>query len=174
MSENSQQITSLENRISFLEAKVKELELRLSQIESPTPAVSPSSPPNPTNALNKLVSITLISKNFHQADYNAGDSGDRINFTFQFANHLKKDIRAFTGVIVFKDLFEKVILKMGFTDESGIRANSPSEWKGGMEYNQFTDEHRRLLNIARSDLIVEFVLNQVIYTDGTREAFNEQ
>lgn len=174
MSDNSQQTTSLENRIGFLEAKVKELELRLSQIENQASTLSPSSLPASTHVPNKSISITLLSKNFHPANYNAGDAGDRIDFTFQFTNHLKKDIRAFMGVIVFKDLFEKIILKMGFTDESGIRANSPSEWKGGMEYNQFTDEHRRLLNVAKNDLIVEFVLNQVIYADGTREAFNEQ
>ena len=63
---------------------------------------------------------------------------------------------------------------MEFTDETGIRAGGTNQWKGGMEYNQFAEEHRRLLNIGKTDLIVEFVLNQIVYADGTREAFNEQ
>ncbi len=172
MSENSLQ-TSLENRVGFLEAKVKELELRLSRIENPAAIATPGAPPESINVPNKQISVTLLNKNFHEADYSAGDSGDRIDFSFQFTNHLTKDIRAFTGAVVFKDLFERIILRMGITDERGIRSGGTSQWKGGMEYNQFTEEHNRLLNIEKNDLIAEFLLKQVIYADGTREAFNE-
>lgn len=173
MLENSQQPTSLEDRVSFLEAKVKELELRLSRIERPAVTATPSAPPESLNAPNKQISITLLNKNFHQADYSAGDSGDRIDFIFQFTNHLKKDIRAFTGGVVFKDLFERIILRMVITEEGGIRSGGTSQWRGGMEFNQFEEAHKRLLNVGNNDLIVEFLLKQVIYTDGTREAFNE-
>src|SRR6266508_63251 len=147
MSENSPQTTSLENRVGFLEAKVKELELRLSRIENRATTATPRTPPESVNVLNKQIFITLLNKNFHKADYSAGDSGDRIDFSFQLTNHLEKDIRAFTGVVVFKDLFERVILRMGITDERGIRSGGTSQWKGGMEYNQFEEEHNRLLNI---------------------------
>src|SRR5262245_51111680 len=119
MSENSLQQTSLESRVSLLEAKIKELELRLSQVENPTATVIPSVPPKSANVQDKRISITLLNKNFHQADYNVGDSGDRIDFSFQFTNHLSKDIRAFTGEVVFKDLFQRVIIRIAITDESG-------------------------------------------------------
>lgn len=171
---NSLPTTSLENRVDSLEAKVKELELRLSRIENPAAIATSSAPPESINASNKQISVILLSKNFHQADYDAGDSGDRIDFIFQFTNHLGKDIRAFTGVVVFKDLFERIILRLGITDESSIRSGGVSQWKGGMEYNQFVDEHNRLLNIGKNDLLVEFLLKQVIYTDGTRATFSEQ
>ena len=98
MSENSLQTTSLEDRVGFLEAKVKELELRISRIENPAATVTPSAQPETVNDRNKQISITLLNKNFHQADYSTGDSGDRIDFSFQFDNHLSKEIRAFTGV----------------------------------------------------------------------------
>jgi len=173
MSENSPFTTSLENRVSLLEAKVKELELKLSRIANLATTATPSTPPESINVPNKQISITLINKNFHQADYSAGDSGDRIDFILQFTNHLSKDIRAFTGFVIFKDLFERIILRMGITDERGIRSGVTSQWKGGMGYNQFEEQSTRLLNTGKNDLIVEFLLKQVIYTDGTREAFNE-
>lgn len=173
MSEHSLQARSLENRVSLLEAKVRELELRLSRIENPAATATPSAPPESISPPNKQMSITLLNKNFHQADYSAGDSGDRIDFVFQFTNHLGKDIRAFTGVVIFKDLFERIILRMGITDERGIRSGGTSQWKGGMEYNQFEEQSTRLLKIEKNDLIVEFLLKQVIYSDGTREGFNE-
>ena len=172
MAENLQ-TASLENRVSFLEDKIKELELRLSRLEDPVAAINPNMPPQSSSVPNKHLSITLLNKNFHQAEYGIGDSGDRIDFTFQFTNHLGKDIHAFTGIVLFKDLFERVILRMGLTDESGLRSGGTNHWKGGVEYNQFREEHNRLLNIGKNDLIVEFLLERVIYTDGMREAFNE-
>lgn len=173
MPENSPQTTALENRVSFLENRIKELELRLARIENPATALAPSTPPQPTNVPNKQISVTLLTKNFHQADYDAGDAGDRIDFTFQFTSHLTKDIRAFTGAVIFRDLFERVILRLGITDEHGIRSGGTCQWKGGMEYNQFVEEHTRLLNTGKNDLIVEFLLEQAIYADGTRGIFNE-
>ena len=113
MSENSPQTMSLENQVSFLEAKIKELELRLSRIENPVTNATPATLTKSASVSNKQISITILNKNFHQADYSAGDAGDRIDFIFQFTNHLRKDIRAFTGIIVFKDLFEKIIFKDG-------------------------------------------------------------
>ena len=39
-----------------------------------------------------------------------GDAGDRIDFVFRFTSRLKKDVRAFSGAVVFKDLFGDVNL----------------------------------------------------------------
>lgn len=172
MLNNPQQKPPLENRVDFLETKIKELELRLSRIEQPATKVA-TAPRQSGNAQSKKISINLLDKKFHKADFNAGDSGDRINFAFEFTNHLEKDIRAFTGVVIFKDLFERAILKMGMTDEQGIRSNVTNQWRGGIEYNQFKDEHNRLLSIEKNDLITEFILEKVIYVDGTRESFSE-
>ncbi len=172
MLNNPQQKPPLENRVDFLEAKIKELELRLSRIEQSATKVL-TAPRQSVNVQNNKISINLLDKKFHTADYNAGDSGDRIDFAFEFTNHLEKDVRAFNGSVIFKDLFERSILKMGMTDERGIRSNATSQWIGGIKYNQFKDEHNRLLSVEKNDLITEFILEKVIYVDGTRESFSE-
>ena len=46
-------------------------------------------------------------------------------------------------------------------------------WRGGIEYNQFMKEHSRLLTVNNEDLQISFILQQVIYRDGTREVFEE-
>ena len=159
---------SIEARLASLELKVKEIEQRLMKLEEPigkkeSERVQVSKSP---------MSVKLVSKLFHVADYMSGDSGDRIDFEFVFTNHLKKDVRAFTGALVFKDLFDRDIMRVNLTDESGVKTGGTVNWQGGIDFNQFLDPHQRLRSIDKKDLSVEFILNKVIYADGTRESFS--
>jgi hypothetical protein len=165
---DSQQNLNISERLALLEAKVAELESRLSNIPQPRARVELDLAESRSN----ILSVKLINKGFHKYNYEAGDSGDRIELHFQFSNNSSKDIRAFTGVVVFCDLFDRDILKVNLTDEGGIKAGGTTIWQGGIEYNQFMEEHNRLLTIDQEDLQVSFILQQVIYKDGTREKFN--
>lgn len=169
MPDNEQNLKSLVQRVSLLEARVTELESRFASPEEPTGKIKPKQ----TEVNPPAISIKLLSKTFHRADYNAGDSGDRIELSFEFSNHLQKDIRAFIGTVVFKDLFDRDILRVGVSEEEGVRAGGTTVWRGGIEYNQFMNEHSRLLTVNNEDLQVSFILQQVIYRDGTREVFEE-
>jgi hypothetical protein len=80
-----------------------------------------------------------------------------------------KDVRAFSGTLSFRDLFDKEITSVTLTHEDGLRAGSTAVWKGGIEFNQFIPAHQRLLSIAPTDLQVSFATDVIIYKDGTRE-----
>ncbi len=115
--------------------------------------------------------IKLIEKAFSDVDIGAGRYKARISLELEVANNLKKPIRAFKGTVIFKDLFGKVIMRVGWTEEVNIPAGGTARVKGGVAYNQFMNSHTRLRTIAKKDLKVEFETDQVIYADGKKESF---
>jgi hypothetical protein len=120
------------------------------------------------------IEIRLATKGFKKADIFNGVPEDQITFSFSFKNQLPKDVRAFLGTVVFKDLFDREIVRVNLTHEEGIGAGRTAEWTGAISYNMFKSEHQRLLSIDRKDLKTVFVLEKVIYTDGKPETFQKQ
>ena len=174
---DAQETKSIEERVSFLESKLQDLENRLLALEEPQEnsaepqSVALNITPEKTENKKSLISVTLARKTFHKGDYRAGDVGDRIDFNLLFRSDLPKDVRAFKGAVVIKDLFDVEIMRITLTQEAGIRAGGTSEWSGGIKYNQFLPPHQRLLTVDTKDAIASFDLENVIYTDGTRESF---
>jgi hypothetical protein len=168
--DSSEELRILAERINKLELRVTELEQLVSHTSS-----SPSSKES-TSKIEPpiMISAEILQKSFHAADYSLGDAGDRIDFAFRFKNHFPKDVRAFEGLMVFRDLFNKVILQINLTNEETVLSGKTVEWRGGIEYNQFMPEHQRLSSINIKDLSIDFVLRNVIFTDGTRESFENR
>lgn len=177
MINNARRSKSIEERVSLLEAKLKDTESRLSALEGATENNTDSeqvfSSTVPENKEDKvsLISVILISKKFYKANLMAGDAGDRIDFVLLFRSNLKRNLRAFKGAVIIKDLFNEEILKITLTHETGICTGSKTEWKGGIQYNQFLASHQRFLNVDTKDTTVSFDLEGIVYTDGTHESF---
>ena len=169
--------TSLEERVILLETELQTLKDRVSKIEgteqespnlqAPTPNIIPPKAESKPSHL----SVTLVSKIFHKANLGAGDVGNRIDFTFLFQSHLEKDVRAFKGAVIIKDLFDQDIVRVTLVHETGLPAKGTAVWKGGIKYNQFMATHQRLLTVEQSDITVSFACESMIYSDGTRESF---
>jgi hypothetical protein len=129
---------SLEERVALLETKLKEIENQLSgpaTPQQPTPTIEALdiSTANATvKAQSPKISVTLVSKSFHQMNIIAGDVGPRIDFTLVFHSHFEKDLRAFKGAMVIKDLFDEDIMRVALTHEAGVPANGTAEWNGGI------------------------------------------
>lgn len=163
---------SIEERVSFLENRLRDLESRLSALEGPrqndakAQQIAPSTAAEKKESKKSPISVTLLSKKFE-----AGDVGDRIGFVLLFKSGLEKDVRAFKGTLAIRDLFDQDLMRVSLTQETGISAGGTSEWKGGIEYNQYSAPHQRLLAIDIKDTSVFFNLEQIIYTDGARESF---
>ena len=151
-----------QDRVNFLETRLKEVEDRLSRLEVLELSYGRSERLSIVNTTEKpeneraSISVTLMRKTFHKADLLAGDVGDRIDFALLFHNHLERDVRAFKGAVIIKDLFDQDILRVTLTHELGIKANSTCEWKGGIKYNQFLASHQRLLTVEHKDTAVTF------------------
>ena len=176
MSDNLEQTKSVEERINFLETELQAVKERLSKLEVPSPedaslrTLSPNKIPAKTEDDASGITVTLVSKTFHKANFSLGDTGDRIDFTFTFQSHLEKDVRAFKGAVVIKDLFDQDILRVTLTHETGLSAKGKAIWKGGIKFNKFLATHTRLLTVEQKDITVIFVCESIIYTDGTRES----
>lgn len=167
---------TLEERVLALESKVAKMEQLLEGLQSVSkdeerPASANSRLPSQTSSKVSPVSVQLISKKFHKANLLAGDAGDRIDFALLFKSEFGKDVRALKGAIVFKDLFDDVIMKITLAHESGLPAGGSTKWEGGFIYNQFLSPHQRLLSVEQNDIQTCFEIETVVFKDGTRETF---
>ena len=105
--------------------------------------------------------------------FRGGDFQDYIPFEFAFTSNLDSPVRAFTGVVVLQDLFERDIMRVTVTVEEPLQPGGTVTYEGEIEYNQFMDSHQQLGSIAQSDLITIFEVETVIFQDGTRESFGD-
>jgi hypothetical protein len=96
-----------------------------------------------------------------------------MGFEVAFTSNLDNPVRAFTGVVVLQDLFERDIIRITVTVEEPLQPGGTVTYEDRVEYNQFMDSHQRLRSIAQSDLITIFDLETVIFQDGTRESFGD-
>ncbi len=155
-----------EDRVAELEARVAALEEALARLSTPTPGLALEVPPTTENGAATIL-IGLVSKTFLDGIQ------DQIQFEFRFTSRLDNPVRAFTGVVVLQDLFERDIMRVTLTVEEPLRPGGTVTWEGGIRYNQFTGSHQRLRSIAPSDLVTKFELETVIFQDGTRESFGD-
>ena len=156
-----------EDRVAELEARVAALEEALARLSTPAPGVA-LVPPATENGAAPIL-IELVRKTFRDGDFQ-----DQIQFEFRFTSRLDKPVRAFTGVVVLQDLFERDIIRVTLTVEEPLRPGGTVTWEGGINYNQFMGSHQRLRSIAQSDLVTNFELEMVIFQDGTRQSFSRE
>ncbi len=164
----AQEGEALDERLA-IEVELIEIKERLSGIEEPVVIEEPER----SRDSKSPIFITLVSKNFIEADPIAGDLSDRIDFIFDITNNLTKDVEAFNGVLVLKDLYDQKLLESELIIEDTIKAGVLLGWRGSisLDYDSSLDTHRRLLIIDENQLKVELILKEVIYPDGTREFF---
>ena len=163
-------VIELERRVLSLEEAIATLVGTASPVPEPTTTASPVPEPTTTTVQGDEseipIQISLVKKGFSD-----GRIEDNITLEFLFQSSLAKDVRAFTGVVVFQDLFERDIMRVNLTVEDGLTAGGTATWEGAIDYNQFMDRHQRLRTVDQADLITKFELQAVIFTDGTRRSF---
>ena len=115
-----------------------------------------------TQRLSEALTVTVFNKNFIELDYE-----EYITLQFAFQNNTEKDILAFTGIMIFNDLFNKEIKKLSLTYDDGIRANSTVHWDATTDYNQFRDSDKALRNKELSKIKLVWIPEKIIFKDGT-------
>lgn len=120
------------------------------------------------------IKISIREKEFIPTDLQRGRFQEVLQFEFGFQSSLERNARAFTGTVVFLDLFDREIMRIGITIEQALPAGGSISWSGGIDYNQFMDDHRTLRAKELKDLQARFELKSVIYSDGTRENFKQR
>lgn len=121
----------------------------------------------PSNACERdMLVVELVRKSFGEADYQS-----YITMQLQIANRCDTGVRAFRGVVHFKDVFGDVIKSVRLTHDDLIKPHGSTLWSGNIKYNQFIDSDVKLRNTEQHNLLFEFELTQVIYSDGTRVSY---
>jgi hypothetical protein len=151
-----------------VEQKVAEIEARLDDRTAGAVATVA-----PVAAKESPITVSLVDKMFQEADPAAGQGSDRIILGFEVKSSLEQPVRAFTGTVIFNDLFDREVLRGQLTDEDGLKPGRPVTRQAWIQYQQFDEKHRRLRSIEAKDLTSTFVLERVIYKDGSRAAFSE-
>ena len=114
-----------------------------------------------------LISVRLLKKGFHAANPSVSDYQDAITFSVLFSNLTDKNIRAFDGVLEFTDLLDNKIIGAKVAINESVVANSPFNWEGQLDYNQFMPTHRRLRDEEQPNLKVSFSVRKILFSDGT-------
>lgn len=112
--------------------------------------------------LGGSLTVSLFDKGFSKYDFE-----DYITYKFAFENKTDKDIKAFTGKILFNDLFDKEINSLNLTYDDGIPAKSTKNWNAQTEFNQFMDEDVALKNKDVEDLKISWIPEKILFSDGT-------
>lgn len=114
------------------------------------------------------VTLELISFGFVESgpdnDY-ANDYRDWFDIALSVTNTTDADIRAARGVVLFHDLFGDVIWRVNLRVSDPIPAGESITWTGSVEFQSFTDSHRRMKNMRAQDMMVEYADVQVIFEE---------
>ena len=155
--------------MSNIEERLADVERRLALLEARNPIpVAPSSPSTPTPAGDQIVALSVSNKRF-----DAGDYEEHIWFdcTYTLSN-TAKPTRAVKGLLEFADLFGDVRFRIQATVNDPLTPGKPLTLPGiGFTYNQFMTEHQWMLATSLADMRCSFKVLNIIYADGTSEAF---
>jgi hypothetical protein len=152
--------------IGFVDVNGKQ---KAAPAQEPIPAtLSRSSQVHAGDGLRKVIALSVVEKGFISSDPSANRYQDLITIKCSYSNGSEKDVRAFTGAVVFQDLFGKEIFRANITISDPLVVGQQSTWVGTIKYNQFMDAHQRIRNTELRDLTVVWVPASILFTDGSK------
>ena len=117
--------------------------------------------------LREAIALSVYDKDFLESNYRLNRYTDYITIKVSYENKSAKDIRAFQGVVVFRDLFGDLVYQSSLKISDPIRSGAKGKWNGSIDYNQFDDQLTRFRGMKLEDLKVEWRPTTVILSDGT-------
>ena len=145
--------------------------VRVAAPEGPAPltsATTRSAPPLPADALQKTIRLTVSSKGFVPADTSVNRYEALLTFGCSYQNISQRDVRAFTGAVIFQDLFGREIYKVRVTISDPIPAGQVAMWGGTVHYNQFMESQQRFRGTELQNMKVVWLPTSIIFSDGTQ------
>ncbi|WP_298501807.1 hypothetical protein [uncultured Maribacter sp.] len=112
--------------------------------------------------LGSALTVAMYDKGYQKYDYE-----DYLTYSLAFENKTDKDIRAFKGSISINDLFDTKITSVSLTIDDPIEAGTIFKGTYTTDYNQFSDEDKRIRNKELADLKVVWTPDKIIFADGS-------
>jgi len=155
--------------IGFIDAKNSGSPL-VASAKTPITDASPSKGSQQTSSdeLRKIITLAVVEKSFVSADSQSRRYQALLTLKCSYQNASERDIRAFTGTIIFQDLFGKEIYRVSVTISDPIKAGQQSTWNGTVNYNQFVEAQQRFRAAELRDMQVVWAPASIIFADGTR------
>ncbi len=118
--------------------------------------------------LRKSLNLTVYEKGFLPSNATAGRFRDYITIRCVYENTSAKDIRAFRGSVVFRDLFGTDIYSTRLTITDPLKAGAQAKWDGTIDFNQFVAPQQQFRATELKDMKVIWMPASVIFADGTQ------
>lgn len=130
---------------------------------APTSVVPTSAP---EGSSKPVLELNVLRKEFIDRDFD-----DQIEFDLEFVNYLNKPIRGLQGTIHIDDILGDNIIKINFSYREPLNEYQKAEWTGSIDYNQFKDEHQRLVLLRPDQYRAYIEVNKIVNVDGEIEEY---
>jgi len=121
-----------------------------------------------SDELRKIITFAVMEKGFIPVDSQSRRYQALLTLKCSYQNSSERDIRAFTGTVIFQDLFGKEIYRASVTIPDPIKAGQQATWNGTVNYNQFVEAQQRFRAADLRNMQVVWVPASIIFADGTR------
>jgi hypothetical protein len=138
--------------------------------DTPVPKATTTATMPPEQAqMAASVEVRLQDMQVLPIDYDASRYQQEIQITLVYRNLGKKDIRAFTGVTTFADVFDRPKKTINLTVDEPLAAGQTTTDSGRIyKPNQFMADDQWLLTTDVTNIKFTFRPTSIIFTDGTQ------
>ncbi|HHU32698.1 MAG: hypothetical protein ACOX1Y_13225 [Zhaonellaceae bacterium] len=170
-SSDQEKIAKLEKQIAELQEQVNTLQTNYAKVNAENEALKVQLEEETGQGIlgEEDVVITVIDKINIPANTDKWQFNDLVRLHISITNNTNKDIKGIKGVLHFKDMFGVSILRSqcdltGYTIKAGETCVNEDMT---LEINNFMDDHVKIYNTRYEDLIFEYKVQQIMFTDGT-------
>jgi len=118
--------------------------------------------------LSSTVLVEVYKKGFIPAEYSSGSYDDYISLSLAIQNICPKEIRAFKGKLVVKDLFGTLIKNYVFDSDKKLKPNQKMRGTFYWSCNKFNDDDEKIKATSLDSLKITWQPIAIIYSDGTK------
>ena len=119
--------------------------------------------------MKNAITVTIFGKDFLPSNYETGRYEDYTVFEYAIQNKSPKEIKAAKiNFKVFNQLGDQIGkgYNMDFTDNR-IAGNGTYKSDVAFSYNQFSNDDSKIASAKLEDLIFDFDVQKIVYSDGT-------
>ncbi|AZA76904.1 hypothetical protein EG347_04960 [Chryseobacterium sp. G0186] len=119
--------------------------------------------------MKEALIVTIFDKEYVPSNFDAGRLDDYNLFKYAIQNKSAKEIKAAKiSFKIFNSLGEQIgdSYSMDFTDDR-IAGNSTFKGDAAFDYNQFSNEDKKIANAKLEDLSFDFDVQKIVYSDGS-------
>ncbi|WP_123868144.1 hypothetical protein [Chryseobacterium lactis] len=119
--------------------------------------------------MKEALTVTIFAKEYVPSNFDAGRLEDYNLFKYAIQNKSAKEIKAAKiSFKIFNSLGEQIgdSYSMDFTDDR-IAGNSTFKGDAAFDYNQFSNDDKKIASAKFEDLLFDFDVKKIVYSDGS-------